>query len=415
MASDTAVSDDLTQAASADQAMAIDLPLALDLALTPSSDLTASVDALSSVDLALPRADQSVIAPRDLAAIVDLSLGAPDLSVAADLAIADLATPRDLVVADLRAPPDLVPPPADIAQRVFTWKLVGVLNRFPRDPTGVDFVANLIRAPQDNLSWDPMTGVQGVTNLNIAGNFSRRGFGCDCLINNHEYIMAGGGDGVGGAFIEPTYCDVDFAKATLGVVGSPLAVHNPVCAVANSLCYVIGGSSSPNGPYGSTAARVFNPANGMFAAGPALPVPTVQGSAAVGGGKMLVAGGYCSGGAPCPAKNDPSGMNATVLDGVYAADAMNPVWQAQPALPQAVVGGGMVFLSNRFYLVGGAGSAFGPINPSGVLSFAPGDNGWRKDANPPGAGTTVAVMTDGAVVLAVVYENFVYDLYRGTP
>ena len=130
---------------------------------------------------------------------------------------------------------------------------------------------------------------------------------------------------------------------------------------------------------------------------------------------MLVAGGYCSGGGACPPKNDPSGMDATVLDVAYAADVINPVWQAQPRLPRAVTGGHMVHVNNRFYLVGGSGSAFGPMNPSGVYSFAPGENAWRMDAMPPGMGTVVKVMSDGAAVLAVVYQAFAYDLYRGTP
>jgi hypothetical protein len=293
---------------------------------------------------------------------------------------------------------------------------VGVLDYWPRDSTDLVVVGGAIYSPMHDRKWDLMTAAQSAAPFAAGADVTFRQQGCSCLVGAHSFAFGGGGDGVTGAWAEQTYLNADFNLRALTSHAQPFSAHAVACVTVNQHCWVIGGVTSQSGPLGSTAVRVFDPTTGSFVVGSPLPIPTAQAGAAVGAGTLLVAGGYCSGGGSCPASNDPSGQPATVLSSVLALDLTKSTWQPAPSLPRPVTGAGMVFLAGRFYLVGGAASAYGPINPNGVLSWTQGESGWRADANAPGTGPVVAVLADGQAIFAAIAEaNFEYHLYRAAP
>ena len=304
--------------------------------------------------------------------------------------------------------------PADAAP-MMGWTRVGTLDRWPgKDASDLVVEGSAILAPLVQRRWDLATAASADAPFATDPSVSFRRRGCACLIGTRSFIAGGGGDGVTGAWDERTFLEADLTARTLVSHAQPFAAQAVACAAAGDSCLLIGGDTGPGGPTGSAAVRVFDRATAMFRAGPPLPGPTAAAAVAVGAGKVLVAGGYCGGGAPCAASNDPSGMEGTVLTTVSSLEIGGTTWQVEPSLPRPVARGGLVFVDGRFHLVGGSGSIRdATTDPNGVLSWAPGDAAWRADGPVPGTGPVIQVFTDGAsIFIAVAEANFEFSLYR---
>lgn len=339
--------------------------------------------------------------------------GAPDAGEGAPLpAVPDGGAPGAGPRVDARAPgteasaPDAPPPVAG-------WTFLGALERWPgTDRTDLVVAEGAIVAPMYGRGWDlasaAYTDPMFVGDVNVT--FRREG--CACLIGTRAFVMGGGGNGVTGSWDEWTYLEADFTKRTVTAHPAPYVAHAVACAVVGGRCLVIGGDTAPGRALGSAAVRTFDPTLAAFERGTPLPWPTAAAAVAVGDGRVVVAGGYCGGGDPCPPSNDASGSGATVLASVASLAPEGGAWQEEPALPRPIARATMVYVAGRFHVLGGSGSVSGG-DDGARWSWAPGEKGWRDEGSAPGTGPVVAAFSEGEQLFVVVAEaSFEFGLYR---
>lgn len=119
-------------------------------------------------------------------------------------------------------------------------------------------------------------------------------------------------------------------------VSAPVALADAVAFARGGVLVVAGGTTAA-GP--TDDVRIFDPAQGTWTAGPALPAARAAAGGAAVGGRLFVLGGWTKSGA--------------ASDRVYVLDPGATSWEAGPKLPVAVAEAAVAADGGRIYVVAG--------------------------------------------------------------
>ncbi|MDB0031327.1 hypothetical protein N9E34_07650 [Opitutales bacterium] len=168
-----------------------------------------------------------------------------------------------------------------------------------------------------------------------------------------KIYFAGGKDGSGAKNIAERYDPVTNTWETLNSMS--VARAGLASAVLNGKLSVIGGE-------GLSSVEVFDPLNGNWSAGVALPSEVKYGTAITVSGQIYLVGGQNAG------NND--------LNQVLSFDSSTNLWSAKANMPTARRGVKLVWFENRIWAIGGRSSA----QITKVESYNPITDSWQAEA-----------------------------------
>jgi len=169
-----------------------------------------------------------------------------------------------------------------------------------------------------------------------------------------KIYFVGGKDGAGAKNIAERY---DPATNTWATLANMSATREGVaCAVLNGKLYAIGG-------VGLTSVEVFNPSNGNWSAGVALPSQVKHGTAITVDGKIFLIGGW-----------NASDQN---INQILCFDPSTSQWITKANMPTARHGAKLVWFENRIWAIGG----YDGTDTNKVGSYDPATDTWQAEAS----------------------------------
>ena len=173
-------------------------------------------------------------------------------------------------------------------------------------------------------------------------------------VSNGKIYFVGGKDGLSAKNIAERYDPSTNTWETLNSMS--VARHGVACAVLNGKLYAIGG-------VGLSSVEVFDPLNGNWSAGVALPSEVNRGTAITVSGRIYLVGG----------------LNASQqkINQVLCFDPSTSQWSTKANMPTARDGVKLAWLENRIWAIGGSDGS----NTNKVESYDLAIDTWQAEAS----------------------------------